>query len=192
MASPSETVHSAGISGFTRRQPRVVETASRLPAGNARLGFGSTQGARVMDSTPPVSTMSASPVSIIREPVMAASSEEPHSRFIVVPGTETGKPGQQAGHPRDVAVVLAGAVGVAEDDLLDGTGVQLRVALQDRLQDHGGEVVGPDLGEAAVEPAERGADGVVHERAHASPSPSSSASTRWAIRKAVLASGTPQ
>ena len=28
----------------------------------------------------------------IREPFMAASSDDPHSRFIVVPGTETGKP----------------------------------------------------------------------------------------------------
>ena len=31
--SPSDTVHSAGIRGLTSRQPSVVETAARLPAG---------------------------------------------------------------------------------------------------------------------------------------------------------------
>ena len=78
--------------GLTSRQPSVVETSSVLPAGKARSGLGSTHGARVIDSTPPVSTMSASPVSIVREPIIAASSDEPHSRLTDVPGTETGRP----------------------------------------------------------------------------------------------------
>lgn len=36
--------------------------------------------------------MSASPVSISRLACMAASSEEPHRRLIVEPGTDVGKP----------------------------------------------------------------------------------------------------
>ncbi len=92
LASPSETVHSAGIRALTSRQPSVVDTASTLPAGYARDGLGSTHGARVIDSTPPVSTTSASPDSIVREPAIAASSDEPHSRFTVTAGTEGGSP----------------------------------------------------------------------------------------------------
>ena len=92
MASPSDTVHSAGMRSLTSRQPSVVDTAVTLPAGNARDGFGSTHGARVIDSTPPATTTSASPDSIAREPIIAASSEEPQSRFTVVAGTDTGSP----------------------------------------------------------------------------------------------------
>ncbi len=90
--SPKEAVHSAGIRSLTRRQPSVVETAVMLPAGKARLGLGSTQGARVIDSTPPATTTSASPVSIEREACMAASREEPQSRLTVPAGTEVGRP----------------------------------------------------------------------------------------------------
>ena len=92
MHSPSETVHSAGIRSLTSRQPSVVETAVTLPAGNARLGFGSTHGARVIDSTPPATTTSASPDSTVRDARIAASRDEPHSRLTVVAGTETGSP----------------------------------------------------------------------------------------------------
>ncbi len=69
-----------------------MDTAVTLPAGKARDGFGSTQGARVIDSTPPVSTTSASPHSMVREPLIAASSEDPQSRLTVTAGTETGRP----------------------------------------------------------------------------------------------------
>ena len=63
-----------------------------LPAGKARDGFGSTHGARVIDSTPPATTTSASPVSTTRDAIIAASSEEPHSRLTVVADTLTGSP----------------------------------------------------------------------------------------------------
>ncbi len=92
MASPSETVHSAGIRSLTSRQPRVVETAVTLPAGNAREGLGSTHGARVIDSTPPATTTSASPVSMAREAIIVASRLDPQSRLTVVAGTLTGSP----------------------------------------------------------------------------------------------------
>ena len=85
-------VHSAGIRALTSRQPSVVDTAVTLPAGNARSGLGSTQGARVMDSTPPASTTSASPDSTLRLAIIAASRLDPHSRLTVVAGTDTGSP----------------------------------------------------------------------------------------------------
>ena len=91
-ASPSETVHSGLIRGLTSRQPSAVDTAVTLPAGNGLSGLGSTQGALVIDSTPPVTTTSASPVSIIRDAPIAASRLDPQSRFTVEPGTETGSP----------------------------------------------------------------------------------------------------
>ncbi|GAB3893996.1 hypothetical protein GCM10027612_44450 [Microbispora bryophytorum subsp. camponoti] len=87
-----ETVHSFGMRGFTSRQPSVVETAVTSPAGKAREGLGSTHGARVIDSTPPMTTTSASPLSTVREPIIAASRLDPHSRFTVVAGTVTGSP----------------------------------------------------------------------------------------------------
>src|SRR5690606_13393247 len=90
--SPRETVHSAGMRGLTRRQPRVVETAVASPAGKPPAGFGSTHGARVIDSTPPTRTRSESPASIERDPIIAASRLEPQSRLTVVPGTEVGRP----------------------------------------------------------------------------------------------------
>src|SRR5690349_24864435 len=90
--SPSDAVHSAGIRGFTSRHPSVVETAVTLPAGKGLSGLGSTQGARVIDSTPPATTTSASPDSTVREAAIAASRLEPHSRLTVVAGTETGSP----------------------------------------------------------------------------------------------------
>ena len=51
---PSESVWPiASMRGFTSRQPSVVSTISTGPVGYARLGFGITNGARLIDSTPP-------------------------------------------------------------------------------------------------------------------------------------------
>ena len=62
------------------------------PGGNPRAGFGNTHGARVMDSTPPVSTTSPSPDSTVRDPAITESRLEQHKRFIVVAGTLTASP----------------------------------------------------------------------------------------------------
>ena len=51
-----------------------------------------TKGARVMLSTPPAITSSASPERIMRAAVPTASRPEPQSRFSVDPGTATGRP----------------------------------------------------------------------------------------------------
>ena len=64
-----------------------------LVAGRKALsGLSRTQGARDIDSTPPTSTHDASPNSTIRLAWIAASSEEPHSRLTVAPGTLVGSP----------------------------------------------------------------------------------------------------
>ena len=96
VASPSETVHSRGIAGLTNRHPSVVETIALSPAAYGRSGFCTTHGARLMDSTPPTSTTSASPSATCREPAIAASRLEPQRRFTVVPGTEAGRPASRA------------------------------------------------------------------------------------------------
>jgi hypothetical protein len=83
------------------RQPRAVDTAVMSPAVNGRSGFINTQGDLVMDSAPPAMMIFASPVSMLREAIMAASRLEPQSRLTVVAGTVTGSPAsRQAIRPR--------------------------------------------------------------------------------------------
>src|SRR5688572_29655288 len=90
---PLLIVHSAGSRGFVMRQPIEVFHIVGLPMeANGRWGFSTTYGARLIDSTPPVSTISESPVSIALEPCITASTDEPHSRFTVTPATVVGNP----------------------------------------------------------------------------------------------------
>ena len=55
--------------------------------------------------------------------------------------------GEEQGHPRDVAVVLAGLVRAAEDDVLDERRVHAG-AIHEGAQDGGGEIVGADTASA--------------------------------------------
>src|ERR1700689_4574551 len=90
--APSEIVHCSGISGLTMRQPSVVEWSVSGPAGKLLAGFSRTQGARVIDSTPPATTIEASPHSIARAAWVVASRLDPHRRLTGTPGTEVGRP----------------------------------------------------------------------------------------------------
>ena len=63
---------------------------------NAASDFGITNGDRLMLSTPPASTMPASPAAMTRAADPTASSPEPHRRLIVAPGTSTGNPASSA------------------------------------------------------------------------------------------------
>ena len=115
-----------GIDAVLLLHQRVDEApADRrvVDLGVARKGapsaFGMTKGARDIDSTPPAIISSASPALMARAAMITASMPEPHSRLIVVPGHLLGQAGQQQRHARDVAVVLAGLVGAAEDDVVD-------------------------------------------------------------------------
>src|SRR5690606_21989366 len=94
---PFEIVHSFGSAGLTMRQPIDVFHIVWLPvAGHALGDFSTTNGARLIDSTPPASTSWSSPASIARDPWITASSEDPHRRLTVTPGTETGMPARSA------------------------------------------------------------------------------------------------
>ena len=55
-----------------------------------------TKGARVMLSTPPAITTSASPERIRRAASFTASSPLPQRRFTVTPGTVSGSPASSA------------------------------------------------------------------------------------------------
>jgi hypothetical protein len=58
--------------------------------------LGIENGARVMLSTPPATTQSASPTAIRRAASATASRPEPHSRLSVTPGTSYGSPASSA------------------------------------------------------------------------------------------------
>ena len=64
---------------------------------------------------------------------------------------------QQQRHPGDVAVVLAGLVGAAEDDVLDERRVDAGT-VDEGTQHSGGQVVRPDARERAAVAADRRAD----------------------------------
>ncbi len=71
-----------------------------------------------------------------------------------------GQPGEQGGHAGDIAVVLAGLVGAAEDDLVDGVGGDAGLPLEQCPEDVRGEVVGTDAGQGAAVATDRRADAV--------------------------------
>ena len=74
------------------RHPSVVSNMWISPRGYAAAGLAMTNGARVIDSTPPAMTTSPSPTLIAWAADAAACSPEPHSRFTVCPATSAGSP----------------------------------------------------------------------------------------------------
>ena len=77
----------------------------------------------------------------------------------VTPGTRNGKAGEQQTHARHVAVVLAGLVGGAHEDLVHGTGIE-PVALHGRPEDTRGEIIGPSAGQHPGVAADGGSQSV--------------------------------
>ena len=94
--SPVSPIDSSGISasmrGFGNRQPSVVSYIVRSPRGKARSGFGVTNGARDMDSTPPATNSSPSPAATAWHAETTAARPEAQSRFTVTPATDSGRP----------------------------------------------------------------------------------------------------
>jgi hypothetical protein len=121
-----------------------------------------TKGARVMLSTPPAIIRSVSPARMARAAEPTASMPEPHSRLIVAPGTSSGRPASSR-HARDVAVVLAGLVGAAVEDVVERAPVEVGMAQHQRPDGQSGEIVGSDRGERAAVAADGGAYGVADE-----------------------------
>ena len=102
-----------------KRQPSVVSCSFISPRANADSALPSTNGARVMLSTPPASQTSPSPAWMAwaaRVDRLQAGAAEPVHRL---PGDRRRQPGQQQRHARDVAIILARLVGAAHDHVFD-------------------------------------------------------------------------
>ena len=158
--SPSEMVHSAGMRGFTIRQPNVVFQSCSCAVGKPLAGLSTTHGARVMLSTPPATTTSASPTATARDPSMTASMPEPHSRFTVAPGTVTGKPASRVAIRATLRLSSPAPLASPRYTSSTETGSSARVAVEQRPQRDGGEVVGPHAGQGAAVAAHGRPDGV--------------------------------
>ncbi len=123
--------------GVGHPPPQLRRIHNFASVGNGTSGFGITNGAPVMLSTPPAMTRSASP-----EPTARAASDDRLATGTAQPvDGDTGhghrQTGQQHRHPGHVAVVLAGPVGVTENNVVDpvsmasagaGAGVRLSAA----------------------------------------------------------------
>ena len=122
-SAPSEIVHCSGMSGLTIRHPSVVEYSCSWPCGNARSGLSITHGARLIDSTPPTRTTRGVPdldrAAGLHRRIEARAAQAVDRRA----GDRRRETRQQHRHPSDVAVVLAGGVGVAEQHVVDQLGV---------------------------------------------------------------------
>ena len=156
--SPRLIVHSPGIRGLTMRQPSVVDQSCSWPAGKARSGFSITQGARLIDSTPPATITSASPVSIARAAWIPASSEEPQRRLTVAPGTEVGSPASSTAMRATSRLSSPAPLALPSRTSSISGRVELGRAVEQRPQSVRGEVVGPGLRQRAAVAAEGGAD----------------------------------
>src|SRR3546814_14070618 len=85
--------YAASRAGLTKRQPMVV-SSSCCPRPYARSALPITNGARVIDSTPPAIATPISPVLIARAAWPTASHPEAHRRLIVTPGQRSVGAGQ--------------------------------------------------------------------------------------------------
>jgi len=79
------------------------------------------------------------------------------------PRHRTRQTGQKQRHARDIAVVLAGLVGAAEDDVVDGFPVDSPVPLDEGLEGNGAKIVGAHRRQRTTETADRRADVVADE-----------------------------
>ena len=145
-----------------KRQPMVVSKIS-AERENASGALPITNGARVIDSTPPAIARSISPARIAR-PAGADRVEAGGAEAIErLAGNRFRHAREQQRHARDVAVVLAGLVGAAEKHFVDLRPVELGMLRHQRLDRGGGQIVGAHLGERAAEAADRGPHGIANE-----------------------------
>ena len=85
--------------GLVKRQPSVVSYSVCVAAREGAAGLAITNGARVIDSTPPAMNTSPSPAVIaLRRAALTACRPEPHSRLTVSPGDLDRQAGQQHRH----------------------------------------------------------------------------------------------
>src|SRR6516164_2184099 len=108
-----------------KRQPMVVSKIS-AEREKASPALPMTNGARVIDSTPPAMANSISPAdgASSRADRIKARGAKPIDGLA---GNRLRQARKQERHPRDVAVVLAGLVGAAEIDFVERRPVELRM-----------------------------------------------------------------
>jgi len=107
-----------GIRGLTKRHPSELSTTSPGLA-QGRTGLAITQGARVIDSTPPAMTRSASPLRTVAAAVPTADKLLPHRRLTVMPGTESGSPASRAAIRATLRLSSPALIGRAQHHLID-------------------------------------------------------------------------
>jgi hypothetical protein len=86
--------------------------------------------------------------------MVTASIPEPQSRLSVTPPDTCGRPASRPPCAQG-CVVFAGLVGAAEDDVVDLVPIDGQVAVHQRLDRNGGEIVGPDMRQRAAVTADR-------------------------------------
>ena len=74
------------------------------------------------------------------------------------PRHAVGQAGKQQAHAGDIAIVLAGLVDAAEDDIIDHVPIQVGMPRHQRFQRHGAEIVGANAGKRPGKAANRRAD----------------------------------
>ena len=109
-----------------------------------------------MLSTPPATTISASPARMACAALCTACSPEPHWRMTVYAGTSTGKPALRAATRARLA---ASALCFACPKMTSSTTSGVHPGTLDRRQDHDlGELLRRHVLQRAADPAERGTD----------------------------------
>ena len=113
--------------GLTKRQPMVVSWME-LPRENADSALGTTNGARLMLSTPPAIIRLVSPDLMARAAMPMASIPEPHRRLTVVPGTCSGRPASNS--DMRATLRLSSPAWLAQPKITSSTALQSTPALR--------------------------------------------------------------
>ena len=155
--SPSEIVHSVGhvrVDHAPAERRRVHRRRRRR--GKPFSGLSTTHGARLIDSTPPTRTTSASPVSIARLACIAASRLEPQRRLTVLPGTLVGRPASSAAMRATLRLSSPAPLALPKMTSSIWAGSRSGERSSSALITCAPRSSGRDLGERAAEAAERG------------------------------------
>jgi hypothetical protein len=157
------TPYSVFIAGLTKRQPMVVSKISGAAReGAIGLGHDERRAAHALDAAGDDQIVVAAQDGAggVADGFQARGAEpvDRHARHL------DRIAGQQQGHAGDVAVVLAGLVGAAQDHFVDGREVEAGIARGQGLQRDRRQVIGPHLRQGAAIAAEGGANSVTDIR----------------------------
>ena len=147
------------ILGLGKRAPsEESNTLKSLP--KACSALPTTNGARVMLSTPPATHTSASPQVMACAAPTSALRPEPHSRLCTAPGVSTGRPASSSAWRATLRLSSPAWRGAADRHVVDDLRREAR-ARHHLLDDAGQQIVGPHARQRARVPAERRAQSIV-------------------------------